>query len=77
MIESRLDKGRGPVASILVQSGMLHRGDVVLVGAEFGRVRAMLNEFGKARAVRWSVDPGRNSRSLRCAAGGRRSDRAL
>ena len=49
VIESRLDKGRGPVASILVQSGMLHRGDVVLVGAEFGRVRAMLNEFGKAQ----------------------------
>ena len=44
-----LTKGRGPVASILVQSGMLHRGDVVLVGAEFGRVRAMLNEFGKAQ----------------------------
>ena len=49
VIESRLDKGRGPVASILVQSGTLHRGDVVLVGAEFGRVRAMLNEFGKAQ----------------------------
>ena len=49
VIESRLDKGRGPVASVLVQSGTLHRGDVVLVGAEFGRVRAMLNEFGKAQ----------------------------
>ena len=49
VIESRLDKGRGPVASILVQAGTLHRGDVVLVGAEFGRVRAMLNENGKAQ----------------------------
>lgn len=49
VIESRLDKGRGPVASILVQSGTLHRGDVVLVGAEFGRVRAMINELGKAQ----------------------------
>ena len=49
VIESRLDKGRGPVASVLVQQGMLHRGDIVLVGAEFGRVRAMLNEFGKAQ----------------------------
>lgn len=48
VIESRLDKGRGPVASILVQSGTLHRGDIVLVGAEFGRVRAMINETGKA-----------------------------
>ena len=49
VIESRLDKGRGPVASILVQSGTLHRGDVVLVGAEFGRVRAMINELGKSQ----------------------------
>jgi translation initiation factor IF-2 len=48
VIESRLDKGRGPVASILVQSGTLHRGDIVLAGAEFGRVRAMINETGKA-----------------------------
>ena len=48
VIESRLDKGRGAVASILVQSGTLRRGDVVLAGAEFGRVRAMINEHGKA-----------------------------
>ena len=48
VIESRLDKGRGPVASILVQSSTLHRGDIVLAGAEFGRVRAMINETGKA-----------------------------
>ena len=49
VIESRLDKGRGPVASILVQGGTLHRGDIVLVGQEFGRVRAMINELGKAQ----------------------------
>lgn len=48
VIESRLDKGRGPVASVLVQSGKLERGNVVLVGSEYGRVRAMLNENGKA-----------------------------
>ena len=48
VIESRLDKGRGPVATILVQSGTLRRGDVVLVGAVFGRVRAMTDETGKA-----------------------------
>lgn len=48
VIESRLDKGRGPVATILVQSGTLKRGDVVLAGAAFGRVRAMLDETGKA-----------------------------
>jgi translation initiation factor IF-2 len=47
VIESRLDKGRGPVATVLVQSGTLRRGDVVLVGAVFGRVRAMNDENGK------------------------------
>ena len=48
VIESRLDKGRGPVATILVQSGILHRGDVLLAGAVFGKVRAMFDENGKA-----------------------------
>jgi translation initiation factor IF-2 len=48
VIESRLDKGRGPVATILVQSGTLKRGDIVLAGAVFGRVRAMLDEAGHA-----------------------------
>ena len=46
VIESRMDKGRGPVATILVQSGTLKRGDIVLAGAVFGRVRAMLDEAG-------------------------------
>ena len=48
VIESRLDKGRGPVATVLVQSGTLRRGDVVLTGAVFGKVRAMLDERGKS-----------------------------
>jgi len=47
VIEARLDKGRGPVATVLVQSGTLERGDVVLTGAVYGRVRAMLDENGK------------------------------
>jgi translation initiation factor IF-2 len=47
VIEARLDKGRGPVATMLVQSGTLNRGDVVLSGAVYGRIRSMLDESGK------------------------------
>jgi len=46
IIESRLDKGRGPVASVLVQNGTLKAGDIVLAGQEYGRVRALIDEFG-------------------------------
>ncbi|MBU6460978.1 MAG: translation initiation factor IF-2 [Proteobacteria bacterium] len=48
VVEARLDKGRGPVATILVQSGTLHRGDMVLAGIACGRVRGMLDENGHA-----------------------------
>ena len=47
VVEARLDKGRGPVATVLVQRGTLHKGDVILAGREYGRVRAMLDEKGK------------------------------
>ncbi|HBL19263.1 MAG TPA: translation initiation factor IF-2, partial [Alteromonas mediterranea] len=47
VIESRLDKGRGPVASVLVQEGQLRAGDILLCGEEYGRVRAMRDENGK------------------------------
>jgi len=47
VIESRLDKGRGPVATVLVQSGLLKKGDILLSGQEFGRIRGMFDERGK------------------------------
>jgi len=48
VIESRLDKGRGPVASVLVQNGTLNVGDTVLAGQEYGRVRALIDEAGRS-----------------------------
>jgi translation initiation factor IF-2 len=51
VIESRLDKGRGPVATVLVQKGTLHPGDIVVAGAQWGRVRAMQDDKGKAVPV--------------------------
>lgn len=47
VIESFLDKGRGPVATVLVREGTLNKGDIVLCGFEYGRVRAMRNELGQ------------------------------
>ena len=47
VVESSLDKGRGPVATVLVQSGTLRKGDAIVAGVEYGRVRAMLDEYGK------------------------------
>ncbi len=47
VIEARLDKGRGPVSTIMVQSGTLNRGDMLLVGSSYGRVRAMYDEAGR------------------------------
>ena len=47
IIESRLDKGRGPIATVLVQQGTLKKGDILLAGTEYGRVRALINEHGQ------------------------------
>ena len=47
VIEARLDKGRGPVATLLVQNGTLHQGDVIIAGTAVGRVRAMTNDKGQ------------------------------
>ena len=47
VIESRLDKGRGPVATVLVQKGTLHKGDMLLAGREYGRVRSLFNHLGQ------------------------------
>jgi len=55
VIEARLDKGRGPVATILVQSGALNKGDIILSGREFGRVRAMVDSNGNE--IESSVGP--------------------
>jgi translation initiation factor IF-2 len=46
IVEARLDKGRGPIATVLVQQGTLKKGDILLAGTEYGRVRALLNEVG-------------------------------
>ncbi len=46
MIEARLDKGKGPVATLLVQQGTLHVGDPIVVGNTYGRVRVMTNGHG-------------------------------
>jgi translation initiation factor IF-2 len=51
VVESRLDRGRGPVATILVQKGTLHAGEIVVAGAEWGRVRAMQDDKGKTLAA--------------------------
>ncbi|KTC76856.1 translation initiation factor IF-2 [Legionella brunensis] len=48
VIESRLDKGRGPVATVLVQSGTLQKGDILLAGLQYGRVRALVSDSGKS-----------------------------
>ena len=63
VIEAKLDRGRGPVATVLVQRGTLHGGDIVVAGAEWGRVRALVSDTGAAVQRGWSLD-----RRSRCSA---------
>ncbi len=78
VIEAKLDRGRGPVATVLVQRGTLHVGDIVVAGAEWGRVRALVSDSGEAVADGRAVDSGRgarlqrHARSRRPARGGRK-----
>ncbi|MFP1528537.1 hypothetical protein ACLB1R_22655 [Escherichia coli] len=67
VIESFLDKGRGPVATVLVREGTLHKGDIVLCGFRYGRVRAMRNELGQEVLESGSVHSGGNPRLVRCS----------
>ncbi len=71
VIESRLDRGRGPVATVLVQKGTLKQGDIVVAGAEWGRVRAMLDDKARADRRRRAVGAGRDPRPGRRAVGRR------
>ncbi len=62
-IETHLDKGRGPVATVLVQSGTLHVGDAIVAGSGYGRVRAMLDEHGNTVSEATAVAAGAGARS--------------
>ena len=67
VIEAKLDRGRGPVATVLVQRGTLHVGDIVVAGAEWGRVRALVSDTGEPVERGRAVDPGRGARLHRHA----------
>ena len=65
VIEAQLDKGRGPVATILVDKGTLKVGDPIVAGGAWGKVRAMINDKGEQVKDRWSVHAGPGARSVR------------
>ena len=73
VLEAKLDRGRGPVATVLVRNGTLHVGDYFICGSVFGRVRAMFDDRGAADARSAAVDAGRSARP-RIAARRRRHD---
>ena len=65
VIEAKLDKGRGAVASLLIQNGTLHVGDSILVGSTYGRIRAMFDDKGKKIKACWSIYTSRSIRTFR------------
>ena len=71
VIEAKLDRGRGPVATVLVQRGTLKVGDIVVAGAEWGRVRALIDDRGRAGRRGRPVGAGRDPRLQRRARGRR------
>ena len=71
VIEAQLDRGRGPVATVLVQRGTLRPGDIVVAGSEWGRVRALVSDTGHAGGGRRPVHAGGNPRLQRHAGGER------
>ncbi len=71
VLEAKLDRGRGPVATVLVQNGTLHTGDNFVVGNVFGKVRAMFNDRGVALDSATPATPVESPRPRRIAAGGR------
>ena len=71
VLEAKLDRGRGPVATVLVQNGTLRAGDNFVVGNVYGKVRAMLDDRGRADSGCSSFDSGGNSGNGRAAPGGR------
>ena len=70
MIEAKLDRGRGPVATVLVQRGTLQAGDIFVAGTEWGRVRALVSDSGRLRRRGRPVDAGRGAGLQRHAGGG-------
>ena len=71
VVEAQLDRGRGPVATVLVQRGTLHVGDIIVAGAEWGRVRALIDDRGRAGARGRPFDAGRGARLPGDAGSGR------
>ena len=77
VIEARLDRTRGPIATLLIQNGTLNQGDVIIAGTAVGRVRVMTNDKGRTVKTAGPSSPGGNHRSGRCPRPGRRIQRRL